>query len=57
MQQKGKIWFFDRSNGDSNIVNEFDNLLIKKGFSLYHVDEFFSYGNYPHDIYMINPLS
>jgi hypothetical protein len=57
-QQKGKIWLFDNSDKESKSISEFNNSLIKKGFSLSHVDETnVAYGTYPHDFYMINSLS
>ncbi|MDR3291630.1 MAG: glycosyltransferase family 39 protein [Methanobrevibacter sp.] len=52
--KKGKIWVFDNWGKNTDGTKEFSNLLMENGFKLDDVGEIKqTYGNYPHNIYLI----
>ncbi|MDR2544340.1 MAG: glycosyltransferase family 39 protein [Methanobrevibacter sp.] len=57
LSKKGKIWVFDNWGKNTDGTKDFNSSLIKKGFKLddvVEIDE--TYGNYPHNIYLIDPI-
>ncbi|MDR1819839.1 MAG: glycosyltransferase family 39 protein [Methanobrevibacter sp.] len=57
LSKKGEIWVFDNWGKNTDGTKGFNNSLNQKGFKLDDVVEIDQiYGNYPHNIYLINSI-